>query len=282
MGVGEGRAAARIGTVADARRLARRRVPGPVWDYLEGGAGAEITLRANVDAFEHVEFRPRVAASEGTPARSDHLGAWYRSVDAPVAEPGRVHPHDGPRRGYCRRRGSRRGRHHRRRLSSHVGPHHRRSGRGDHGSGVVPALFPRRAPWCGATGRSGQTAGYKALVVTLDTPVPGNRERDLRHGLSPPLRLDRRTITKMVPRVLPHPRWLLDAARDRFQLDLVNASSLELDGEPMSAAEALLYWLAHAGSLGGLLLAARALGRTHRGEGRPHRRRRPPSRRRRG
>ena len=89
-----------------------------------------------------------------------------------------------------------------------------------------------------------QRAGYRALVVTLDTPVPGNRERDLRHGLTPPLRLDRRTITKMIPRVVPHPRWLLDAARDRFQLDLVNASTLELDGQVMSTAEALLYWLA--------------------------------------
>ncbi|HUI03196.1 MAG TPA: alpha-hydroxy acid oxidase, partial [Acidimicrobiales bacterium] len=33
-------------------------------------------------------------------------------------------------------------------------------------------------------------------------------------------------------------------ARDRFQLDLVNASSLELDGRPMSAADALFHWIA--------------------------------------
>jgi isopentenyl diphosphate isomerase/L-lactate dehydrogenase-like FMN-dependent dehydrogenase len=89
-----------------------------------------------------------------------------------------------------------------------------------------------------------QKAGYRALLVTVDTPVPGNRERDLRHGLSPPLRLDRRTIVKMAPRVLPHPRWLVDAARDRFQLELVNASSLQVDGTPLSAADALFHWIA--------------------------------------
>ena len=88
-------------------------------------------------------------------------------------------------------------------------------------------------------------AGYRALLVTLDTPMPGNRESDARHGLSPPLRLDRRTITKMAPRVLPRPRWLFDAARDRFRLDLVNTTSLELGGKTMSSLEALLHWLAY-------------------------------------
>jgi isopentenyl diphosphate isomerase/L-lactate dehydrogenase-like FMN-dependent dehydrogenase len=52
MGIGEERVVRRMGTVADARRLARRRVPGPVWDYIEGGAGAETTLRANTAAWE--------------------------------------------------------------------------------------------------------------------------------------------------------------------------------------------------------------------------------------
>jgi len=87
-------------------------------------------------------------------------------------------------------------------------------------------------------------AGYGALVVTLDTPTLGNRERDLRSGLSPPLTLNRRTVIKMAPQAATHPWWLLDSARDRFHLQLVNATGLFADGRALSEGEALLRWMA--------------------------------------
>lgn len=244
MGVGERRAQARIGTVADARRLARRRVPGPVWDYLEGGAGAETTLRANVDAFEEVMVRPRVAASVGMPPpdlRTTVLGTEVSMplLLSPVGFTRMMDP-----AGDVAAAGA----------AGAAGTVFTLSSMSGHTIAEVAAAATGPA-WFqlyflgGRTGAEqlvdrAKAAGYRALVVTVDTPVPGNRERDLRHGLSPPLRLDRRTIAKMAPRVLPHPRWLLDAARDRFQLELVNASSLDVDGVAMSSADALLHWLA--------------------------------------
>ena len=48
--------------VEDLRRLARRRVPRAVFDYIDGGAEGEVTLRENCRAFEDVIFRPRQAA----------------------------------------------------------------------------------------------------------------------------------------------------------------------------------------------------------------------------
>jgi isopentenyl diphosphate isomerase/L-lactate dehydrogenase-like FMN-dependent dehydrogenase len=87
-------------------------------------------------------------------------------------------------------------------------------------------------------------SGFGALVVTLDTQIPGNRERDLRHRLPPPLVLNGRTVTRMAPYVVPHPRWLLDLARDRFRLELVNATGLDGAGRPMTASEALMHWVA--------------------------------------
>jgi isopentenyl diphosphate isomerase/L-lactate dehydrogenase-like FMN-dependent dehydrogenase len=244
MGVGERRAAARIGTVADARRLARRRVPGPVWDYLEGGAGAETTLRANIDAYEQVQFRPRVAASPGSPApdlRTTVLGTEVSMplLLSPVGFTRMMDPAGDVAAASA---------------AGAAGTAFTLSSMSGHsiaevaGAATGPAWFQLYL----LGGRAGaeqlvdraQKAGYRALLVTVDTPVPGNRERDLRHGLSPPLRLDRRTIVKMAPRVLSHPRWLIDLARDRFQLELVNASSLELDGRPLSAADALFHWIA--------------------------------------
>ncbi|MGH7552201.1 MAG: alpha-hydroxy-acid oxidizing protein, partial [Longimicrobiales bacterium] len=47
--------------IEDFRRAARRRLPRAVFDYIDGGAEGEVTLRANVRAFEAVTFRPRSA-----------------------------------------------------------------------------------------------------------------------------------------------------------------------------------------------------------------------------
>jgi len=47
--------------IADLRRLAEKRLPKVVFDYLDGGADDEVTLRANRDAFESITFRPHHA-----------------------------------------------------------------------------------------------------------------------------------------------------------------------------------------------------------------------------
>src|SRR5271169_1190794 len=55
----------RVVNVGDLRPIARRRLPRVVFDYLDGGAEGEITLRENCRAFEEVTFRPRQAVSVG-------------------------------------------------------------------------------------------------------------------------------------------------------------------------------------------------------------------------
>src|SRR5258706_14008802 len=48
-----------VASVADYRRLARRRLPRGVFDYVDGGAEDELSLRRNSGAFRRLEFRPR-------------------------------------------------------------------------------------------------------------------------------------------------------------------------------------------------------------------------------
>ena len=55
--------APRVLNIADLRRLAERRLPRVVFDYIDGGADAEVTLGGNCRAFEHVTFRPRQAVA---------------------------------------------------------------------------------------------------------------------------------------------------------------------------------------------------------------------------
>src|SRR5256885_8862833 len=56
----------RVVNIEDLRRLARRRLPKVVFDYVDGGAEAEVTLRENRRAFDALTFRPRHAV--GLPA----------------------------------------------------------------------------------------------------------------------------------------------------------------------------------------------------------------------
>jgi len=54
--------------VDDARRLAKRRLPRMIFDYVDGGARSELTKDANRAAFEEVTFRPRMAVHVPAPA----------------------------------------------------------------------------------------------------------------------------------------------------------------------------------------------------------------------
>lgn len=239
------RVASRINTVADARRLAQRRVPRPVFDYIEGGAGTESTVRANQREVEAVKFRPRVGATAGVPGPD--LATTV--LGTPVAMPLLLSPV-----GFTRMmdtRGDVAGA----RAASAARTIFTLSSMSGHTIDEVAraADTPQWFQLYFLGGRAGaeqlvdraKAAGYAALVVTLDTPVPGNRERDFRYGLSPPLAVNVKTAMKMAPHVALHPRWLADLVADRFQLDLVNATSLELDHKAMSAGDALIHWLAY-------------------------------------
>lgn len=238
------RVASRINTVADARRLARRRVPRPVFDYIEGGAGSESTVRANQRELEAVQFRPRVGRTVGVPGPD--LATTV--LGTPVAMPVLLSPV-----GFTRMmdpRGDVAGA----RAATAARTVFTLSTMSGHtidevaGAADPPAWFQLYflggRPGAEQLVARAKAAGYAALVVTLDTQVPGNRERDLRYGLSPPLELNRKTAMKMAPHVALHPRWLADLAADRFRLELVNATGLELDHQRISATEALIYWLA--------------------------------------
>ena len=66
-------ASPRVVCVEDLRPMARRRVPRAVFDYLDGGAEGEVTLRENCRAFEDLTFRPRPAAATSPPGCMSRL-----------------------------------------------------------------------------------------------------------------------------------------------------------------------------------------------------------------
>jgi L-lactate dehydrogenase (cytochrome) len=238
----DAKTAARIRSVEHARSLAFRRVPAPVRNYIEGGAGNEATLRANLEGVGAVGFRPKmgVTADSGPDLTTTVLGTPVSMpvLLSPVGFTRMMHP-SGDLAGAAAAAGA--------------GTISTLSTMSGHTMEDVIAAAggPVWFQLYFLGGREGaeqlvsraRDLGFSALVVTMDTQSLGDRRREARYGLSPPLRLDLRTVTKMTPYVAPRPRWLLDRALDGFRLDLVNALTLGPRGQPMSSSEARLRWI---------------------------------------
>ena len=229
------RRAARIVTVDDARRLARRRLPRMVFDYIDGGSDGEATMRANRAAFEAVGFVPRMGTTRGVPDLATTVLGTPVSLPvllSPVGYSRMMHP-EGDVAGA--------------RAAGAAGTIFTLSSMSGHTIEEVAAA--RSGPvWFQLYflgGRRGvehlidraQRAGYAALVVTLDTQIVGNRERDLRNGLRGALRIDLSNALRFGPQVARRPRWLAGFAREGLRLDIVNATSIGGD-QPMSITEA--------------------------------------------
>jgi L-lactate dehydrogenase (cytochrome) len=218
--------------IADLRLLARRRLPRMVFDYIDGGADAEITLRENSRVFEDVTFRPQCAvALDACALQTTVLGHavalpfllapvgssrmfWPRGEAVASKEAGKAGT------AYI--------------LSTLSGTRLEEVRAASSGPCWYQVyLVGGRDVALGAIGRA-KAAGYSALVVTVDTPVAGLRERDVRNGSR---ELISRRPLKMLPYVgqmLARPRWLLDFFGDG---GLMNFPNIELADGPMGYAD---------------------------------------------
>jgi L-lactate dehydrogenase (cytochrome) len=199
-------------SIADLRRLARRRLPRMVFDYIDGGAEDERTLRANEAAFAELTWRPRSAVVHPqVDLRTTVLGHELSMpvILAPVGS------------------------------SRLFGPRGEAAAAAAAGAaGTVYTLSTlsgtrleevREASagpcWyqlylCGgrdvglAAVARAKAHGYSALVVTIDTPVAGMRERDVRNGASQLIARRFPDVVPFLPQVLAKPGWLIDFWRD--------------------------------------------------------------------
>lgn len=198
--------------VEDLRSLARRRLPRVVFDYMDGGAEDEITLRENCRAFQGITFRPRQAAlTGGTDLRTRVLGTELALpfILAPVGYSRVIHPQGEA--GAARAAGKAGTAY---ALSTISG--YRLEDVKAASAGPVWFQLYLLAGREGAEGaiERARKAGYAALVVTIDTPVAGMRERDFRNGLR---ELQMGNLLAQAPfmgQLLRHPGWLSRFFRD--------------------------------------------------------------------
>src|SRR5262252_510750 len=198
--------------IEDLRELARRRVPRIVFNYIDGGAEDEWTLRENRRAFEAVTFRPRQAiAVPVSDLRTRLLGTELSMpiLLAPVGYLRVMHP-DGEIA--AARAASRAGIG---LILSTVSGHRLEDVKAVSTGPVWYQLYLTGGRGAAESAmRRAMDVGYTALVITIDSTVIGHRERESRDGMEQLLRGNLWSKIPFLPEILTHPRWLA-----RFLLD---------------------------------------------------------------
>jgi isopentenyl diphosphate isomerase/L-lactate dehydrogenase-like FMN-dependent dehydrogenase len=205
----------RLYSVATTRQLARRALPPALFDFIDGAAEDERTMRANEAAFASIDLLPRPL--QGSTLRDQRLTLFGREIAMPlIVGPTGLSGLFWPDGELATAR-----------AAAAAGIPFCLS----HGStctiealaagGAAPRwmqvfMFKDRGLTRSFTERA-QASGYDALVLTTDNQVLGNRERDLRNGFAIPPKLTARTLLGMAAR----PGWLW-RMRDRRDLGFAN------------------------------------------------------------
>ena len=199
-------ASPRVVSIEDFRPIARRRVPKAVFDYLDGGAEGEVTLRENCRVFDEVTFRPRHAVSHpGCDLRARVLGfdLSLPILLAPVGYSRLMHP--GGEVAAARAAGKAGIGY----ILSTISGHKLEDVRAASSGPVFYQLYLMGGRGAAESAiERARAAGFSALVVTIDTPVSGIRERDYRNGMK---ELITGGVIEKIPflfEVLSHPGWL--------------------------------------------------------------------------
>ncbi|MBM3820497.1 MAG: alpha-hydroxy-acid oxidizing protein [Acidimicrobiia bacterium] len=216
----------------DLRTQAKRRLPRVVFDYIDGAAEGEVSARDNIRVFDTVTFRPRHAvAVPSVDTSTQVLGhtIQFPVILAPVGSSRMFWP-----RGECVAAAE----------AGKAGTIYTLSTLSGCRLEDVKASTPGPAWYqvyltggrdvAKAAIARAKAAGFSALAVTIDTPVSGLRERDLRNGT---IELLTRNPVKMLPyagQFLARPRWLVDFFGDGGLMAFPN---IELNGSPMPYAD---------------------------------------------
>jgi L-lactate dehydrogenase (cytochrome) len=192
----------RASTIEELRAIALRRTPRSVFDYVDGAADAEISLRRSREAWAAVRFRPHVLRDVRDVDPSVTVLGVRSSLPVVLAPTGftRMMHYQGERAVA--------------RAAALAGVPYTLSTMGTVSVEEVAAIEPRGPRWFQLylwqdrqrsleLIRRVEAAGYDTLVLTVDVAVAGRRLRDVRNGLTIPPALTGRTLADMAR----HPRW---------------------------------------------------------------------------
>lgn len=192
----------RCASIGDIRELAKRRVPRSVFDYTDGAAGSELTLRRSVDAYSRVEFTPRVLRDVSSVDLSTRMLGQCSALPFALGPTGftRMMHHVGEPAVA--------------KVAGEAGIPYALSTLGTTSVEALAQASPDARLWfqlyvwrdrvaSEALVKRVEQAGYDTLILTVDTAVGGIRLRDVRNGLTIPPQLSLGTLAGMAL----YPRW---------------------------------------------------------------------------
>ncbi len=194
-------------SINDLRLSAKRRLPRAVFDFFDGGAEDEITLRDNEAAFQRLRLLPKVLSNVSKIDTSTLILGARASLPLAIAPTGAV--------GFGRcggdiniaRAAAAAGIPYT--LSSTATASIEQIANAAPGRLWFQAYILRNKPFLDALIERARAADYEALVITVDLPVGGKRERDFRNDFSVPFRFTPKNIIDFAR----HPRWLSSILR---------------------------------------------------------------------
>ena len=194
--------------IADLRRLAQRRLPRAIFDFFDGGAEDEVTLRENRAAFERIRLLPKVLVNVAEVDTAVTL--FDRKANLPLA----IAPTGGISAG---------------RYGAELILARAAKAMGVPFTLATPSAFSiervaqevggrlwfqlycvRDQEFRAKLVRRAKEAGYEAILVTVDLPVSGKRERDPRNGFHTPYSPNWRNSRDVILK----PAWALDMLRN--------------------------------------------------------------------
>lgn len=197
-------------TIGDLRLLAGRRLPRGVFDFIDGGAGDEVTLRDNRAAFGRWSLLPRVASNVAERTLATTIVGAGSSLPLIIGPTGLA--------GFFHRDGE-------------AGIATAAAGAGipfclsansiasieETANGAPPAerwfqiYFLKDRDWMNGLVRRARDNGYRVLCITVDLPITGRRERDVRNGFTMPLRPSVSTALDLMTK----PAWVWGMMRTK-------------------------------------------------------------------
>ncbi|MGA2921762.1 MAG: alpha-hydroxy acid oxidase [Candidatus Sulfotelmatobacter sp.] len=205
-------ASPKVVCIEDFRPIARERIPKPVFDYLDGGAEGEVTLRENCRIFNDVTFRPRHAVDVAKCSLCTRVLGFDLALPfllAPVGYSRLMHP--GGEVAAARAAG-RAGTAY---ILSTISGHKLEDVKAGSTGPVFYQLYLMGGRGAAeAAIERARVAGFAALVVTIDTPVSGIRERDYRNGMKELISGGPLEKLPYLPQIFSRPGWLVSFLMD--------------------------------------------------------------------
>ena len=188
----------------DFRKLAKKKLPSPIFNYIDGGADDEITLRRNTEAFDDCDLVPNILNNVGEPDLSTTI--FGKKIDMPIflspTAMQRLYHHDGDKASA--------------RAAEKFGTFYSMSSMANTTIEEIsnvssgPKLFQLyvhkdKSITDDLIERS-KRSGFDAMCLTVDTLVAGNRERDHRTGFTTPPKLTFQSLINFAMR----PQWVFN------------------------------------------------------------------------